>query len=247
MKIAVCDDDKNYITLFLAKILNRVLESAQIVAEIAYFTEGNQLLKRFENDQTFDVIILDIDMPDINGKKLAAKLRNIDTSFHLIFISSYKVEVYSTLRFHVDSFIPKDASEEFFTIELTRVFKESYKGNNAYHFFEIRDENHRIIKKKILVNSIFYMCCRTRKCYLYTGEKEYWIWGIQFESLVKKYVSLGFFEVARGYIVNLQHISEVRELEVILDNNEIIQISRRKKKALLGVISEMIILEVENA
>jgi DNA-binding LytR/AlgR family response regulator len=246
MKIAICDDDEYYMTKFLGNILKATLETLHISAKIYFFTDGRQVIQSLLDNLMFDIVILDIKMHEINGKKLAARLRNIDSTFRLVFVSSFKKEVYTTLQYRVDSFIPKDAPNDFLIKELERVIRDCVGQNIQKHFFKIINESNTVIVKKIAVNDIFYMRCVSKTCYLYTGTKEYQLCEERFKYLEKTYSPLGFFEISRGYIINLTHVLEVDGENAILDNNTIIPISRRKKKLFLDTISKMIVFAVKD-
>ena len=73
IKIAVCDDDEIFISKTLKHAVSVAVKSAEITPKI--FIDGTSLLDRFQNGEYYDIVILDIDMPKINGKELAAKLR----------------------------------------------------------------------------------------------------------------------------------------------------------------------------
>lgn len=83
MNIAVCDDDE--ITL---KEVSRAIKGLCPEAEIEEFDSGNKLINR---DKRFDIIILDIDMPEMNGMVqpiiYAAKTEPIASSFSPVILS----------------------------------------------------------------------------------------------------------------------------------------------------------------
>lgn len=43
----------------------------------------------------------------------------------------------------------------------------------------------------------------------------------------------GFYRIHRGYLVNVMYIKQVRKLEILLDNNEVLMLSRLRKKEFL--------------
>ncbi len=75
IKIAICDDDEIFISKTLKHAVSVAVKSAEITPKIRFFIDGTSLLDRFQNGEYYDIVILDIDMPKINGKELAAKLR----------------------------------------------------------------------------------------------------------------------------------------------------------------------------
>ena len=94
IKIAVCDDDKVFIEKTLKPLLFQAQNKARVNTDIEVFKDGKLLLDEFRCHQNFDIVILDIDMPSMNGKELAARLRELDKDLYIAFMSSYKEEVY---------------------------------------------------------------------------------------------------------------------------------------------------------
>jgi len=243
VKIIVCDDETAYLNDFCGN-LKKVLRELKIKASVSYCMNGNNIIKDFESEKFYDIVILDIDMPSINGKEVARKLRVISSAFKLIFVSSHEKEVYNTLQYKVDAFIPKIHSKEFLASELKRVIRECSESKSQYLMFEVKNKYGDTRMKRFLLNDIFCVISKSKKCYLYTGTNEYLIDNVRYNDFIKTYASLGFFETSRGFIVNLRHVSTAGEIDIVLDNDMPIPVSRRKRKQLLEAVSNMITFEV---
>lgn len=72
IKIAVCDDDTVFISATLKYAVSNAIKATNLNPDVKYFTNGMTLLEKFQTEY-FDIVILDIDMPEINGKELAKK------------------------------------------------------------------------------------------------------------------------------------------------------------------------------
>lgn len=102
MKIAICDDNK----IELLKIQNSVQQFIQSHEEdtitLKSFTNGLDLLDSVKHISEFDLFILDIIMPAINGIDLATEIRETNKDCKIIFITSspefaiksYKVDAF---------------------------------------------------------------------------------------------------------------------------------------------------------
>ena len=82
IRIAVCDDDELYITKTIKPLLMKAQKVVGIQIDVKFFSNGVRLLEEYNNHQYYDIVILDIDMPDINGKELAARLR--ESGMHVV-------------------------------------------------------------------------------------------------------------------------------------------------------------------
>ena len=244
LRIAICDDDARFLEGTLNVLLKSALAQLQAPADISMFTDGRKLLDKLRSHDRFDIIILDVEMPSINGKELAGKLRMLDGTFHLIFVTAYPAEVYNTLQYRVDAFIPKEALPERLPVDLKRVITEIEQDKPQYEFFDMIDGNGRKHRLKLVVNDIFCLSCITKSIYLHTCNEQYLLVNKKFEYFVDKYIPLGFFEICRGYLVNLIHVKMVNSIDLVMDNNVRLPVSRRRQKLLLESLSRMISQEV---
>ena len=81
-KIAICEDDRNYI-VFLKKMLLQIEGMDESQVSFYEFLSGEELL--FHASLDFDLVILDIQMSDLNGYETVRKLREIDRNMLLVF------------------------------------------------------------------------------------------------------------------------------------------------------------------
>lgn len=243
MKIAVCDDDPDFLKNVFRPLIEKAVRQAAADAHISFFTDGRQLLERFSEDG-FDIVILDIDMPRLNGKELAAELRLIDSTFFLVFATSYRDEVYNTIPYRINAFITKDSAPEKIVGELVRVIGEYQEFSpEAYSCEIIVNGGKKLIR--IPLGDLFYFCCIKRRIYLHTGKREYLLAESRFADVEKQFLARGFYEVCRGYIVNPNKISLVERNGVTLDNGETLPLSRGRYKELQTLLLNNIAMESE--
>ena len=99
MRIALCDDDKNFLTMF-----RKLMEESypdQDKLYISEFESGEQFLSQFEANQ-FDVIILDVEMKGLTGLEVAGKIRETDRSVIIAFLTSH--QEFATDGYEVNAF-----------------------------------------------------------------------------------------------------------------------------------------------
>ena len=86
IKIAICEDDLFYIEKE-KKLIESYLHKCEIRNEIVIFTSSEELVKTYAN--SFDIIFLDIELPNMSGIDAAKWLRDKGTKSYIIFISAY--------------------------------------------------------------------------------------------------------------------------------------------------------------
>lgn len=234
MKIAVCDDDPQFLKAVFSLIIESAVKRSGADAKVSFFSDGRQLLERFAKDG-FDLVILDIDMPHLNGKELAAELRLLDSSFFLVFATSYRDEVYNTIPYRINAFITKDSEPEKMTAELARVISECARFSPELYAAEIVVNGERKLMR-FAENDLFYFCCIKRKIYLHTGKLEYLMAESRFVNIEEHFFNKGFYEVCRGWIVNIGKISLVERTSVTLDNGEQLPLSRGRYAELQKIL-----------
>ena len=84
LRIAVCDDDREY-QLWLKEEIYKVFDAG---AEVLLYSSGEDLL--VDSDIMHEVIILDVDMPGIDGIETAIRIRKENRNALLIFISGVR-------------------------------------------------------------------------------------------------------------------------------------------------------------
>lgn len=95
------------------------------------------LLNEFKNHNGYDIVILDIDIPDINGKDIAKYIRESNTNCCIAFLTAYFNEALNTIPYSIKAFIPKDYSGEKVLLELVKLFKDYSSNNRHYTIFEV--------------------------------------------------------------------------------------------------------------
>lgn len=87
IKIAVCDDNEKMLDILNQTIVQEFQKYTNDFSAKSY-VNGNLLLDD-NNNTPFDVLFLDIDMPQISGFEIAKKLRDEFKQCFIIFITNH--------------------------------------------------------------------------------------------------------------------------------------------------------------
>ena len=102
MKIFICDDEPK----MLSDIVSKVRAIAQ-ESEIWDYTDARKLLAGLD-EESCDVLLLDIDMPGLGGLDVAKHLTDRKKKPLLVFVNGHDELVYDSLQFHPFGFVRKN-------------------------------------------------------------------------------------------------------------------------------------------
>lgn len=223
MKIAICDDCSQHRNIILHN-----LNCTMHIKDLAFFefTCSEKLLESYEGGARYDIVFLDVEMGKINGVDAGIRIRGYDLKVIIIFISNYPkyaIRAYDCEAFY---FIEKPIELNKFKIIINKAV-ERYKLFHQYYIIKSRSE-----VKKIEINSIYYIEIYKKHLIFHTATGKYETIGKISEAL-KKLSPYGFCQIHQGYIVNMNKIKDFEKFDIILDNNERVMISVRKKAQVL--------------
>lgn len=80
--ILLVEDEKD-----LAQVVSEILST--LPAQVIVAKNGREAVRIIESDQTFDLVLLDVVLPQINGLEVLRRLRRISTSTKVILSTGY--------------------------------------------------------------------------------------------------------------------------------------------------------------
>jgi len=221
VNIAICDDSTEY-----TNIMETYLESMKIPGlDIDVFYSGEELVKSYENNgAVFDAVFLDMEMGELDGIETANRIRQIDKHVIIVFVTSHTKYMLRSFECSPLRFLVKPV--EFDEVEkvMTDVLKKLSEERTTFVFTENRN------KIRLFCDDIIYFECQAHYIYIHTKDTIHKICKTMAE-LIESIDANTFIQVHKSFVINLNHIREIRESEVILYNsNKIIPISRSYKK-----------------
>ncbi|MDX5586008.1 MAG: response regulator transcription factor [Aureibaculum sp.] len=104
--------------------LSAILDFESDIEVVGFSLNGRQVLDWFKNN-TADVLLLDINMPDVNGVEVLQGFKEYQTTPHVIVLSSYDniKLVKDILKIGAKSFVPKKSAGEHIVTAIREVAK----------------------------------------------------------------------------------------------------------------------------
>ena len=119
MKVVCVDDEKLVLDLTLS-----MLKSLSIVDEAIGFTDAREALRYFEED-TADVALLDIDMPEMNGIALAVELKSRCPETAIVFLTGYSEYAVEAFAMHASGYLLKPVGKDRLEEEIEHAYNTS--------------------------------------------------------------------------------------------------------------------------
>ncbi len=119
IKILFAEDDPN-----LGSILNDFLEVKGY--EVTYCKDGDEVLSAFSKD-TYDLCVLDVMMPKLDGFTAARELRKTDQNVPIIFLTakSLQADKLEGLKIGADDYITKPFNSEELFLRIQNILKRT--------------------------------------------------------------------------------------------------------------------------
>lgn len=107
MRVAICDDKKIYLDL-LERSISQEFNKHEVAFEISTYLNGEAFVAH-HMQEPFDVVFLDIIMPDVDGFEVAKRIRKISNNTYVIFVTTESCLVYDSFDFKPFNFISKSS------------------------------------------------------------------------------------------------------------------------------------------
>ena len=222
MRIAVCDDNP--------KELERIkgcfcrIQGYDLVC--SYFDSTSTVMEILKTENSpYDLYILDIEMPGMNGLKLAKSIREKDSRALFVFLTSYTrymKDVFDVVTF---DFIEKPISDEKLLQILERA--ATYLNITSQHF----SFSYRASRYSLKYDRILYIEKKGRQALIHTFEDVYKT-NMTLEEIWKQLNPKSFVHIHSSYIINLYNLDRKDNEIAIMRNGEKLHITKGYRREL---------------
>lgn len=220
IRIAICDDEQSMVQQN-EEIVRSSLQACGIGYEIVTYSRSTNLLCDITEDQFFyDLILLDIEMPEISGMELAGRIKEALPNVKIIFITSHVEYAIDAYELSIFRYVPKSNVKE--RLEMAVVDAVRLIELEAGQEYTIQTNNRL---ERIKYKDIFYIMRDGKNAEI---TSKYGVSKVR-KSLQQVYEELNapeFIFIERGCIVNIIHIMKIHEGMVYMKNQEMLPVSR---------------------
>lgn len=211
MQIAICDDEKN-----IQELLAKKVEKLYPAAEVVLFSSGQELLL---SENTPDILLLDIGMPERNGMETAKEFQRHNKKTILIFVTAFAEYVFEAFDVGAFHYLVKPFTDEKF-LEVLQSAVKQYEGTDCFQekksppFMVLSGGEHIMIKPEEIVYAEVF----NRKILLHTIDSDIEYYGKMKE--LEKQVGEGFYRPHRAYLVNFDFVRKYDSRTIYLEKGQ---------------------------
>jgi len=197
------------------------------------FSSGIDLLKNMKTDDPFDLFLLDILMPGINGIELAKEIRRQNDDATIIFLTQSKDYSFDAFEISAAQYILKPVKERTFFPILDKIIPLLKQEKERYFMFSM---SRRAIRVPFSSITCVEFASRKLNVYLENGTMlTSKCLRTSFSNAIAFLLQDNrFFHVHQSFVINIEHVVELKSNSLIVKNDIEIPIPRNK----LSIVKE---------
>lgn len=214
MQIAIVEDDDSN-AKELEKHIQRFSTENNVDVHYTRFSSGSEFIKSYT--PVWDLILMDIEMPHINGIETARQIRKTDSEVLIMFITQmaqYAIEGYSV---NALDYILKPVNYYAFSLKLKQVLQ--ILASRQTDTIIISNQSGKF---RIALNTLRYVEVVNHTLHYHTLSECITATGAPSLGKLTDFLSTnGFVRCHQGYLVNLHYVTHYDKLSIRLDTDTI--------------------------
>ena len=225
MRIAICDDERAMLDLLQQKTRD-LLAREDLNADVATFENGEALLREYGAEtHPFDILLLDIRMDDVDGIEVARRIREVDESVLIVFITSSAEYVFRGYEVRAFRYLMKTELSYGFD----RVLRETLRAleSPAEHMFSFQFGSEKI---RLPSRHILYFESSRRVIRIVLAGEEYKTYA-KLDDIERELSGHEFIRCHQSFLVNARHIEKLETGALRLTNGTVLPVSKKYRRA----------------
>lgn len=221
MKIAICDDQLEDIAMVKHE-LERMKKKLHCEMDFLELTDSRTMVKDIMNAGA-DVVLLDIDMPQVSGLDIANQLSEKFPLLSIIFLTNRADLVFQAIRYRPLRFVRKNCMQ----VELEEAMQAAMKKIAAeLHIIQFQGEN---ASSSYAIKDIVFIESNKHYIEIHMKDGVYRVRG-KISDYEKKLGAYGFIRIHMGYLVNVRYIKMLTTKSILMDTGEELPVGRKYAK-----------------
>lgn len=225
--IVIVEDEKSAADV-LTSYLDRYTKEKGVAFQSVWFENPIAFLTNYK--PKYDLVFLDIELPDMNGMDVAHKLRELDDSVALIFVTNMAQFAIKGYEVNAFDFIVKPVSYFDFALKLQRVLERIKSIDGQKISVSVDDA-----VKCVYVEDIYYVEVIKHKVIYHTAQGNLESYGA-LKNIEPMLLDADFVRCNNCYLVNLRYVTAVKGFTTIVAG-DLLQVSHPKRKQFVQALN----------
>ena len=224
MKIAICDDDSQELDHIIC-LLNTYISINNLTGLLSYQTFNSSFdLAEKAPKEKYDLYLLDVIMPCLNGIDLAGSIRSFDKAADIIFLTTSSEFAVESYRIKASNYLLKPLVEKDFFNALDDIISQSITDEKKYIIVKSSIGVH-----KIEINNIVYIEAFNRRTIYHLSNREKIETSDKFNDCCNALMQYSEFILAhRSILVNMNYIKIIDNADIYLQDSSVIPLAQRR-------------------
>lgn len=224
LEIGVCDDDR-LLLWEMEKYLLELGEETGVKLEVDAYADGEEIVRAVMKGKRFDIIFMDIEMQHLSGMCAAKRIREMDRTVQLVFVTSHESYMKEPFLAAPIGFLVKPLCKAEFTDTFHHILGMIGTEDQFYRFRYDRSDY------KVLLKEVIYFESKGRMTEIVWEGGRYRLYK-NLETIEEELRSqkMRFVRIHKSYLVNYWRISRFSADIVELMDGICLPISRSRRK-----------------
>ena len=220
-KVALVEDNLEDRKRF-EKVFSDFCAESQSPLELTVFENGQDFLNNYQKQ--YDLLFMDIELPDSNGIDICKKVREVDERVVIVFLTNMGQYAIKGYEVNAIDFLLKPLDAGIFLLKMKKILA-AVKSNQASDVKLIFNGGKRVIRS----GDIIYAEVAQHDITFHTVQGEF-VERYAMRDLERLLSKTHFSRPNYCYLVNLEYVLSIHKFDLSLRTGEVLQISRNRRK-----------------
>ncbi|MDR1158500.1 MAG: LytTR family DNA-binding domain-containing protein [Oscillospiraceae bacterium] len=221
MRVAICDDEARCVEDLRGLLTDYAKRQDDLPLKIKTYLSGEEFCRHLAMGR-FDIVFLDVSMPEMDGFEVAQRIRTLDLDVLVVFITYLEEYMAQSFSVTASDYLVKPVSQVNFDTTLARLQVLLAHRQTSVYTIHLKGGG----DKTIPLSNIFYLASDGHYIRAVTLEGEFYYIG-KLSDEEEKLTRERFVRTHQSYLINMAHIFITFDDHVSLKDGTEIPVSRK--------------------
>lgn len=224
LQIALCDDEAKHLSQMTTLLEDYFQARPSLKGKVSAFLTGSELIAQAEAQGGFDLYVLDILMPGLDGIETGRQLRQLGDGGEILFLTTSNDFAADSYDVHAFFYLlkPVDTSKLFQVLD--GAVKKLNERRNSAIVVSTAEGPRRILRERI---RYVERTGRFMRYFCTDGTVDTLTIRIPFREMVAPLLAdRRFYLCGASFVLNFQHVTGVKDQTAFLDNGQTLTLPR---------------------